>query len=79
MMNNLNLHQFNENMFKNLLSELTKNNMKISNIASLLDISEQTLKLKLSGKKEFDIVECLKIQNVIGDGNICLEYLFRKI
>ncbi len=65
-------------MFKNLLIELTRNNMEISKIAKLLNISEQSLKLKLCGKIEFDIVECLKIQNVIGDGNICLEYLFKK-
>ena len=66
-------------MFKNLLSELIKNNVKISKIAELLDISEYSLQLKLCGKKEFEISECLKIQNLVGDGNICLDYLFKKI
>ncbi len=65
-------------MFKNLLIELIKNNMEIPKIAAFLNISAKTLELKLLGKKEFKIVECLKIQDLIGDGNICLEYLFKK-
>ena len=66
-------------MFKNLLSELTKNNMKISDVAALLNVTEHCLMLKLSGKKEFKIIECLKIQHLIGNGDLCLDYLFKRL
>ena len=65
-------------MFKNLLAELIKNNMEISKLAEILNISTKVLNMKLLGKKEFELVECLKIQELIGDKNICLEYLFKK-
>ena len=52
-------------MFKNLLLELLKNNMKISDVAASLNITEQCLILKLFGKKDFKITECL-------------DYLFKK-
>jgi len=66
-------------MFKNLLFELAKNNLKLSEVAIELKIPAKSLRQKLEGKKDFKISECLKIQNKIGGGNLCLDYLFKKI
>lgn len=65
-------------MFKNLLFECEKNNIKITDAASILNISVNSFKEKLKGKRDFKISECLKLQKIIGDGNICLEYLFQE-
>lgn len=65
-------------MFKNLLFEFKKNDIKIKDIAFALDIPKDTLIKKLKGKRNFRISECLKLQKIIGDGNLCLEYLFKK-
>lgn len=64
-------------MYKNLIIEFKKNNIKIKDIALILNISPLSLRKKIKGEKKFDIVECLKLQKNIGDGNICLEYLFK--
>ena len=65
-------------MFKNLKHEFKKNNIKLAEIASFLNISVSVLKMKLDGKIDFKIAECLKIQDLIGRGNLCLEYLFKR-
>ena len=63
-------------MFKNLINEFEKNNITRVDMADILNISPVVLEEKLSGKKSFRILECLKIQKIVGQGNICLEYLF---
>jgi len=65
-------------MFKNLLIEFKKNDIKIKDLAFALDMPKDTLIKKLKGERNFRISECLKLQKIIGDGNLCLEYLFKK-
>ncbi len=65
-------------MYKNLIIEFKKNNIKIKDIALTLNISPLSLREKIKGQKKFNIIECLELQRIIGDGNICLDYLFKK-
>lgn len=65
-------------MFDNLIFEFKKNDIKVKDLAECLEIEEPILRKKLKGQDEFNINECLKLQKLIGNKNLCLEYLFKK-
>ena len=63
-------------MFKNLLHEFKRNNVKIEDVAHKMKIPQKILIDKINGKVEFKIEECLELQRILGKRDICLEYLF---
>ena len=63
-------------MFKNLLHEFKRNNVKIEDVAHKMKLPQKILIDKINGKVEFKIEECLELQRILGNRDICLEYLF---
>ncbi len=63
-------------MFKNLLHEFKRNNVKIEDVAHKMKLPQKILIDKINGKVEFKIEECLELQRILGKRDICLEYLF---
>lgn len=60
---------------KNLLAEMTRYGVSISDIQNKLGCSEKTVRNKLSGISEFSFPETLKIRQAFFEG-FRLEYLF---
>ena len=63
-------------MYKNLLHEFKRNNVKIEDVAHKMKLPQKILIDKINGKVEFKIEECLELQRILGNRDICLEYLF---
>lgn len=63
-------------MYKNLLHEFKRNNVKIEDVAHKMKLPQKILIDKINGKVEFKIEECLELQRILGKRDICLEYLF---
>ncbi len=63
-------------MFKNLLHEFKRNNVKIEDVAHKMKLPQKILIDKINGKVEFKIEECLELQRILGSRDMCLEYLF---
>lgn len=63
-------------MFKNLLHEFKRNNVKIEDVAHKMKLPQKILIDKINGKVEFKIEECLELQRILGNRDMCLEYLF---
>ncbi len=60
---------------KNLLAEMEKANVSISDIQKCLDIPDQDVAKKLSGEEEFTLLEAFKIINAFFKG-MSLDYIF---
>ena len=63
-------------MYKNLLHEFKRNNVKIEDVAHKMKLPQKILIDKINGKVEFKIEECLELQRILGNRDMCLEYLF---
>lgn len=62
-------------MLRNLLAEMARYNIKNADIASLINKSEQSVKLKILNKSTFSIQEATSIRDTFFPG-IKIEYLF---
>ena len=63
-------------MLKNLSAEMVRNGVKAELIASVLGVSDRTIRSKLSGDSEFSFAEAEKIRDEFFP-SLRLEYLFR--
>ena len=63
-------------MLKNLSAEMVRNGVKAELIASVLGVSDRTIRSKLSGDSEFSFAEAEKIRDEFFPA-LRLEYLFR--
>lgn len=64
-------------MFPNLKAEMARNKITQSELAEILGITVGTMSLKLNGKSDFDLEECIKIKTFLKT-KMPLEYLFKK-
>jgi len=62
-------------MFPNLRAEMARNNIKITDIAGLLNVSEKTVRNYINGKTNISWFDSLKIKNTLFP-KASLEYLF---
>ena len=60
---------------QNLMAEMTRNNVRISDIQNLLGCTEKTVRNKLNGKTEFSVNEAMRIRDTYFPG-LRVEYLF---
>lgn len=60
---------------KNLLAEMIRAGVQISDIEKLLECTNRTVKNKLDSKTEFSVNEALKIRNAFFPG-MRIDYLF---
>lgn len=60
---------------KNLVAEMARYGVRISDIQNLLNCSERTVRNKLNNERDFTIPEALKIRNTLFPG-MSIEYLF---
>ena len=60
---------------KNLVAEMARYGVRISDIQNLLNCSERTVRNKLNNERDFTIPEALKIRNTFFPG-MSIEYLF---
>jgi plasmid maintenance system antidote protein VapI len=65
-------------MFRVLRGEMVKSNITIAKLASLIGISEKSLRNKISGVTEFTWNEVLKIREIVSP-SMSLEELFSVI
>lgn len=63
-------------MFKNILAEMARNSLKRSELANILNVTEHTLRKKLSGEQDFKFSEIETMLQLFKDVNY--EYLFKK-
>ena len=60
---------------QNLMAEMTRSNVRVSDIQSLLGCTEKTVRNKLNGKTEFSVNEAMLIRDTYFPG-LRVEYLF---
>ncbi len=65
-----------QNLYKNLLAEMLKDNLEQSDIANSLGITFKCFTSKLSGETPFDLKECIKIKSLLSNNQLSLAYLF---
>lgn len=62
-----------EYYYPNLIAELKKKNIKLSQLAQGLKMNYYTFSRKINGRGTFDVEECFKICEILGN---TFEYLF---
>ncbi len=60
---------------KNLIAEMARYGVRITDIQNLLNCSERTVRNKLNNERDFTIPEALKIRSTFFPG-MSIEYLF---
>lgn len=53
-------------MYRNLVAEMARSNMTRARLAHELGMSPTTLSLKLNGKSDLSLSECVKIKKILG-------------
>ena len=64
-------------MYHNLRAEMARADVKVSDLAEALDITEKTASKKMRGETSFTIDECQIIRDTFFE-NCTLDYLFEK-
>ena len=64
-------------MYNNLDAELARIKMSKCSLAKRIGITPTTLSMKLNGKSDLSLTECIEIKKAIGSNN-SIEYLFAK-
>lgn len=59
----------------NLKAEMTRCEISVADVATLLGCAEKTVRNKLSGQSSFTVPEAFKIKNTLFP-NLTVEYLF---
>ena len=63
-------------MYRNLMAEIARAKISQADIAHKLGITPTTLSLKLNGKSNLTLDECVKIKKILGVTD-SVEYLFQ--
>lgn len=63
-------------MFNNLKAELTRRDIRVTDLAGELKMTCKTLNNKVAGKSDFDLIEMKTIRRLLSQPTLSLDYLF---